>query len=57
MGYIETEITVLGRQNLRKRQVHIMSHYSKSGSLFALEILICEDYLEVNAFWNNKYQD
>lgn len=46
----------VGGDRSYERKVHIMSRYSKSVSLFASEVLICEEYLEVNAFWNNKYQ-
>lgn len=33
-----------------------MSCYSKSVSLFASQRLICEECLEVNAFWYSEYQ-
>lgn len=33
-----------------KRKVYIMSHYDKSVSLFVLEVLICEESLEIMHF-------
>lgn len=47
--------TVLGKTQLMEEKF-TQCHITVKGYLSELEILICEDHLEVNAFWNNKHK-